>query len=142
MDCVADMWLRFSRHCLQSHRMVWTWLSRLALRRKQNQSLMLVSSRCDSPTVRPASEAEGIPDSRKSQETAPQSLRTLPTELVLLISEFLPPADALCLALICKRIYNIADISCLATRLGIDAIDTLLCRLERDTKEFTYCFID
>ena len=122
--------------------MVWTWLSRLALRRNQNQSLMLVSSRCDYPTVRPASEAGDIPDSQKSQETGPLSLRTLPTELVLLISEFLPPTDALCLALTCKRMCNIADISCLAIRLDTDATDTLLCRLESGTTGFTYCFME
>lgn len=123
--------------------MVWAWLSRLALRRivrKQNQSLILVSSRCDSPTVRPASEAEGILDSPKSQETGPTSLTMLPTELVLLISELLSPADALCLALTCKRMCNIADVSFSTTRLDTDATDTLLCRLERDTTEFTYCF--
>lgn len=116
-------------------------LSRLALRRNQNQSSMLVSSRCDSPTayVRLASEAGDILDSRKSQDTGPPSLITLPTELVLLISELLPPADALCLALTCKRMRNMADISCLARRLDIDATDTLLCRLERG---FTYCFTD
>lgn len=125
-----------------SNRMVWAWLSRLALRRKHNQSLMLVSSRHNLPTVRLVSEAEDIPDSRKSQETRPPSLRTLPTELVLLISELLPPADALCLALTCRRMCNIADISYLATQLDTDATDTLLCRLERGSTELTYCFVD
>lgn len=81
-------------------------------------------------------------DSRKSQETGPASLTTLPTELVLLIYQLLPPADALCLALTCKRMCSIAAISVSATRLDTDATDTLLCRLERDTTEFTYCFID
>lgn len=114
--------------------------SRLGLRRNQDQSSLLVSSRCDSPTVRLASEAGDILDPRKSQETGPPSLRTLPFELVLLISELLPPADALCLALTCKRMRNMADISCLATRLDTDATDTLLCRLERDTTGFSYCF--
>lgn len=124
--------------------MVWTWLSRLALRgtaRKQNRSLMLVSSRCDSPTDRPASEAEDIPDSRKPQETGPPSLRTLPTELILLISELLPLEDALCLALTCQRMHKIAhNYRIFGMRLDKDATDTLLCRLERDTTEFTYCF--
>lgn len=122
---------------------MWAWLSRLILRRtvrKQNQSMMLSPSRCDSPTIRPASEAEVIVDSGQSQEAGPPSLSTLPTELVLLISELLLPADAVCLALTCRRMYNIADISSLATRLDTDAKDTLLCRLERDTTDFTYCF--
>lgn len=125
--------------------MAWTWSSRLALRgtaRKQNQSLMLVSSRCDSPTDLPASEAEDIPDSR-SQETGPPSLRTLPTELVLLISELLPVEDALCLALTCKRMLKIAhNYRIFGTRLDKDATNTLLCRLEMDNPKFTYCFMD
>lgn len=139
-------------------RMVWTCLSCLAFRRKQNQSLMLVSSRRDSPTVRPASEAEEMPDSRESQqvgplslttldsresqETGPPSLATLPTELVLLISELLPVEDALCLALTCKRTHEIAhNYRIFGTRLDQVATETLLCRLERDTTRFTCCFI-
>lgn len=102
--------------------------------------MMLSPSRGVSPTIRSASEAGDIVDSRQSQETGPPSLSTLPTELILLISELLLDTDALCLALTCRQMCNIADISSLATRLDTDATDTLLCRLERDTTDFTYCF--
>lgn len=83
-----------------------------------------------------------MPDSRESQETGPPSLATLPTELVLLISELLPVEDALCLALTCKRTHEIAhNYRIFGTRLDQVATDTLLCRLERDTTRFTCCFI-
>lgn len=80
-------------------------------------------------------------DSREAQQNEPPSLTTLPTELVLLISELLPLADTLCLALTCKRMCNIADIGSVI-QLNTNVTDTLLCRLERDTAEFTYCFAD
>lgn len=78
-------------------------------------------------------------DSREAQQNEPPSLTTLPTELVLLISELLPLADTLCLALTCKRMCNIADIGSVIQH-DTNVTDTLLCRLERDTTEFTYCF--
>lgn len=129
-------------------KMVWTCLSflglgRIARRRTargQNQSSMLVSSECDSPIACPTSETDETPASRESHQTEPPGLTTLPTELVLLISEPLPLADALCLALTCKRMCNIANISRLATRLDGNATDTLLCRLERDNADLSYCF--
>lgn len=101
---------------------------------------MLVSPKCDSPTVYPTPETEETLDSQESQQIEPPGLTTLPIELVLLISEQLPLADALCLALACKRMCYITNIGYLAVRLDADATDTLLCRLERDTTELTYCF--
>lgn len=145
LERVVDTWLWSSRYCLPAPAWGWcslgyhAWLSGA----RQNRSLVLVSStsRCESPTVCPASEAEDIPDSPKSEETEPTSLRTLPTELILLISELPLPAGALCLALICRRMYKIVDISYLAPRPDTDAVDTLLCRLvERDITRFTYCY--
>lgn len=126
-------------------KMVWTCLSFLGLGRTargQNQSSMLVSSKCDSLIACPTPETNETPAARESQQIEPPGLTTLPTELVLLIAEILPLVDALCLALTCKRMCNIADISNLAIRLDANGTNTLLCRLERDTADFSYCFMD
>lgn len=70
--------------------MIETSLRRLALRRKLNQLLMLVPSRCNPPAGYPALEPEGLQNTGNHKETGTPNLTTLLTELVLLISQIIP----------------------------------------------------
>lgn len=124
--------------------MVFTWLStwaRRRTRRNEARSGVSASPRGDSPAALSASETEESED-EPGDEAQPPGLGLLPAELILLVSEALPPADAICLALTCKRMCHPSNIRHLARRLGPDATDTLLYRLERDTAGVSYCFVD
>lgn len=137
--------------------MVLTWFSLWALghtARNQTRSAVPASSSCDSLTALSTSEAEDSHEAQDSQEATailnpqklrklqPASLGLLPSELVLLISELLPTADAVCFALTCKRVCFISNIRYLVRRLDSDATESLLCRLERETTGVSYCIVD
>lgn len=122
--------------------MVCTWFSRWALRalrrtaRNQTRSTVSASSSCDSQG------ALSISDAEESHEAQLPSLGLLLSEIILLISELLPAADTVYLALTCKRIYYISNIRYLARCLDSDATESLLYRLERETIGVCYCIID
>lgn len=108
---------------------VCTWLSHWVRRRTARSQTRSTSSSCDSSAA-------------LSTSPQPVSLVRLPTELILLISELLPAADAVCLALTCKRMCCISNIRYLVRRLDSDATESLLCRLERETTGVSYCIVD
>jgi hypothetical protein len=108
---------------------VCTWLSHWVRRRTARHQTRSTSSSCDSSAA-------------LSTSPQPVSLVRLPTELILLISELLPAADAVCLALTCKRMCCISNIRYLGRRLDSDATESLLCRLERETTGVSYCIVD
>lgn len=127
----------------KTHR--WTWLLHDALGRtthNQTQSTVSDLSGCDSPADISTSEAEELHEVQETHEARPPSLGLLPSELILLISELLPAADAVCLALTCKRMCYISNIRYLARLLDSDATESLLCRLESETTGVSYCIID
>lgn len=109
-------------------------------------------SSCDSRAGGPKSEDKGSPKAPEPQEamqpvdpedlhtTQPQGLELLPAELILVVSEFLPDADAVCFALTCKDICKLLNFRRLVRHLDKRATETLLCRLERDLPGFIYCF--
>ncbi|KAI0134337.1 hypothetical protein BJ170DRAFT_591313 [Xylariales sp. AK1849] len=116
--------------------------------RNQSRSTVSVSSSYDSPTAISTSEAtepqeaQEILDPQELQETQAPCLVLLPTELILLVSELLSAADAVCLGLTCKRMCYVSNIRDLARRLNEDDKETLLCRLERDITGVSYCVVD
>ncbi|KAI1866319.1 uncharacterized protein JN550_007707 [Neoarthrinium moseri] len=128
--------------------MLSTWLTRCLLRCTAPRPPVPVLPSSESPT------AISTPEAEKSQEAQdilkppqlqkPQApdLGLLPAELILLVSELLPAADAVCLALTCKRMCYISDVQNLARRLDFDATETLLGRLERDMTGVSYCAIE
>lgn len=131
--------------------MVCAWLSRWLPRRtahRQIQSKVSVSSNYDSPftistpeIIKPQA-AQKILDSQELHKPQAPSLKLLPTELILLVSEFLSTADTVCLFLTCKRMWYISDGRDLAHCLDTDTTETLLCRLERDITGVSYCAVD
>ncbi|KAH6652171.1 hypothetical protein BKA67DRAFT_573188 [Truncatella angustata] len=125
--------------------MVCTWLLRWALGRtapNQARSTVSVSSNHDSPTaISTTPEAEESQEVQEIQETQAPSLGLLPTELILLIAELFTAADAICLALTCKRMYYILHVQDLARRLDANATEILLCRIEKDIVGVSYCVV-
>ncbi|KAI0838802.1 hypothetical protein F5Y06DRAFT_303693 [Hypoxylon sp. FL0890] len=130
--------------------MVCTWISRWARGRSartQAPSTVSVSSSHDSPTATPTSEpvepqeAQGTLDPQELQKPQAPSLVLLPTELVLLVSELLPTADAVCLGLTCKGMYYILNIPDLGRRLDVDVVEILLGRLESEITGVSYCCV-
>lgn len=64
-------------------------------------------------------------------------LLEVPVEMILLISEHLPSADAACLALACKATFTILHRN--ALQLDSEAKQSLLLRLEKEVPWLVYC---
>lgn len=137
--------------------MICARLSRWIFRRSsrnQIRSPLPVPSSCDSQADSSTPETEGSQNLQESQEAIqtvvpgelrkpqPPSFGLLPVELILMVFELLPAPDAICLALVCRGMFNISNVRYLARHLGERDKENLLCRLEKDITGVIYCFTE
>ncbi|KAI1388559.1 uncharacterized protein F4822DRAFT_443475 [Hypoxylon trugodes] len=105
---------------------------------------------CLSQESQNSQESQEAQESQESQETSGplvlwkppiDRLGDLPTELILVISEFLPITCVACLALTCRRMASIFDARTLASRLNKMATQIVVSRLDGEILGMSYCAV-